>query len=199
MLFSPGALAAMAASLAISGCGKESPAVGAGVLPPAPVRVQTVERKPHLATEDVVGTVQAKLRAVIEAKVSARIEQMLVAPGQSVKAGELLARLDAREIQARLDQAVATREQAGRDTERLRPLVSQNAISKQDFETVESRHRVAAAAAREAETMLDYTRVVAPFSGVITRKLADVGDLAAPGRGLLEMDDPTVLRLEAGL
>jgi len=45
--------------------------------------------------------------------------------------------------------------------------------------------------------MLDYTLIVAPFNGVITRKLADVGDLAAPGKPLLQMENPDTLRLEA--
>jgi len=168
-------------------------------LPPAQVGVQAAENKSHLATEEVVGTVQARLHAVIEAKVSGRIEKMLVAPGQLVRAGELLVQLDGREIQARLDQALATREQSSRDTERLRSLLANSAVSRQEFETVESRHRVAVAAVTEAETMLGYTRIVAPFNGVITRKLADVGDLASPGRALLEMDDPAELRLEAGV
>jgi len=163
------------------------------------VRVWTVENKPHIATEEVVGTVQAKLRAVIEAKISGRIEKMTVVSGQTVEAGELLVQLDAAEIQARLDQTVTTRGQAKRDLERLRGLLDQNAISRQDFETAESRYQVAVAAVVEVETTLGYTKIVAPFNGVITRKLADVGDLASPGRALLEMDDPTALRLEAGV
>jgi multidrug resistance efflux pump len=60
--------------------------------------------------------VRARLHAALEAKVSGRLESMLVTPGQTVKTGELLAQLDAREIQARLDQALAFREQSGRDT-----------------------------------------------------------------------------------
>jgi RND family efflux transporter MFP subunit len=157
------------------------------------------ESRSHPATEEVVATVQAKLHAVIEAKISGRIERMLVAPGRAVRTGELLAQLDAREIQARLDQALATREQASRDTERLRRLLEEKAVSRQDFETADSRHRVAVAAVTEAETMLGYVRIVAPFNGVITRKLADVGDLASPGRALLEMDDPAALRVEASV
>jgi RND family efflux transporter MFP subunit len=47
--------------------------------------------------------------------------------------------------------------------------------------------------------MLGYTKIIAPFDGVITRKLADVGDLATPGRPLLELDDPKALRFEADL
>ena len=104
--------------------------------PAIPVRIGRAESKPYRATEEVVGTVQAKLRAVIEAKISGRIEKMLVAPGQFVKAGDLLVQLDAREIQARLDQAVTTRDQSGRDTERLRTLLANNSVSRQEFETV---------------------------------------------------------------
>jgi pyruvate/2-oxoglutarate dehydrogenase complex dihydrolipoamide acyltransferase (E2) component len=54
-------------------------------------------------------------------------------------------------------------------------------------------------AVSEAETMLGYAKVTAPFDGVITRKLADVGDLAMPGKPLLEIEAPTALRFEADL
>jgi multidrug resistance efflux pump len=47
--------------------------------------------------------------------------------------------------------------------------------------------------------MLGYAKVTAPFDGVITRKLADVGDLAMPGKPLLEIEAPTALRFEADL
>lgn len=166
-------------------------------LPAAKVRVQAVENKARTATEEVMGTIRARHRAVLEAKVSGGIEKLPVVLGQPVKAGETLAELDAREIKARLDQALAQREQLGRDTERLRQLLANNAVSRQEFESIESRHRVARAAVTEAETMLAYTRVIAPFDGVITRKHAEVGDLAAPGKPLLEMEDPKSLRLEA--
>lgn len=184
-------------ALVSAGCHKQTESTVSQQIPSAPVRVQTVERKSHLATEEVVGTVRSRLHAAIEAKIIGRIEKMLVAPAQMVKAGDPLAQLDAREIQARLDQALTLREQSKRDTERLRQLLTDNAISRQEFETVESRYRVAVASVTEAETMLGYTKIVAPFDGIITRKLADVGDLATPGRPLLELDDPKSLRLEA--
>jgi RND family efflux transporter MFP subunit len=155
--------------------------------------------KSRQAVEETVGTVRAKLHAAIEAKTSGRIEKMLPQPGQAVKAGELLVQLDARETQARLDQAVALREQYSRDTERLRTLLADKTVSRQEFEAVEAHYRVAAASTAEAETMLGYTRIVAPFDGIVTRKAADVGDLAVPGRALLEIDDPRAFRLEADL
>ena len=179
-----------------SGCHKAAEQIQTK-LTAADVRVQTVERKSRAATEDVVGTVRPKLSAAIEAKVSGRIGQMRVVPGQSVKAGERLVQLDAREIQSRLDQAAAARQQAENDLKRATDLMQQKILSQSEFDSAQSKFRMAAAAETEAKTMLDYTLVVAPFDGVITRKLADVGDLAAPGKPLLQMENPETLRLEA--
>jgi len=166
-------------------------------LPPVAVRTIVVENKARPSSEEVVGTVRARLRAAIEPKVSARIEALLVAPGQMVKAGDLIAQLDPREIQAKLDQALALREQATRDLVRSRELLDKKITAQADFDAVQARARVAEGAARETETMLGYTKIVAPFDGIVTRKLADVGDLAAPGKPIIEMEDPRALRFEA--
>jgi RND family efflux transporter MFP subunit len=47
--------------------------------------------------------------------------------------------------------------------------------------------------------MLGYAQVTAPFAGVITRKISEVGDVAAPGRGIVELEDPEALRVEASV
>jgi RND family efflux transporter MFP subunit len=185
------------AAALLAGCHK-SPDVPAGaILPGASVRTQIVESKKRLATEEVVGTVRARLRSVIEAKVSGKLEQMLVVPGQKVMAGELLVVIDAREVQARYDQAVALRQQADADLKRFASLLEQKILAQAEYDNAQAKARVAAAAVAEAETMMSYTRVVAPFAGVIARKHADVGDLATPGKPLLAMEDSTALRLEA--
>jgi RND family efflux transporter MFP subunit len=166
-------------------------------LPVATVRVQSIELKTHVATEDVVGTVRPKLQSVIEAKVSGQIEKMLVVPGQRVKTGEVLVQLNVREIQAKLDEALALQEQAESDLKRYSTLVEKHVVTQQDFDAVQTRARVERAAVIEAETNLAYATITVPFDGVITRKLADVGDLASPGKPLLEMQDTKSLRLEA--
>ena len=184
-------------ALLLSGCGNKKESVATVQLPVASVKVAAAEKKSRAATEDVMGTVRAKLRASIEAKVSGKIERMLVAPGQVVKAGELLAELDAREIQARLDQALALRQQAESDLKRFTKLLEAKSLTQVEFDNAQARARVAVAAVTETETMLGYTKVIAPFAGVITRKHADVGDLATPGKPLLDMEDSHALRLEA--
>ncbi len=184
------------AALALNGCGHPSERATGEALPSASVQAQVVESKSRPATEEVVGTVRAKLHSVIEAKVSGKIEQMLVVPGQDVKAGGLLAQLDAREAQAQTDQATAVRQQAESDLKRATDLFQQKILSSSEYDSAQSKFRVADAAATEAKTLLGYTRVMAPFAGVITRKYADVGDLAAPGKPLLEMEDARDLQLE---
>ena len=111
-----------------SGCG---PGPGAGPsnvgapapLPPVRVRLVAVENHGLISTEEVVGTVRTRLRAAVEAKVAGRIESLQVAPGQSVRRGEVLAALDAWETQARLDSARAVLEQSVRDLDRVGKLL----------------------------------------------------------------------------
>jgi len=189
-------VATLLAVFALNGCGRKS--VGAGnPLPAVAVRTQVAESKKRVATEEDIGTVRAQLHSVIEAKVSGKIEQMLVVPGQQVTNGELLATIDAHEIQAQYDQALAVRQQAESDLKRATDLFQQKILSPSEFDAAQSKFRVADAAAAAAKTLLDYTKVTAPFDGVITRKDADVGDLAVPGKSLLEMEDARHLRLEA--
>jgi RND family efflux transporter MFP subunit len=189
-------LLTLVAALALVACHSKKEA-GPESLPPVAVRTVVAENKERPSSEEVVGTVRAKLRATIEAKVSARIEALLVAPGQMVKTGDLIAQLDPREIQAKLDQALALRQQATRDLARGRELLDKKITTQADFDAVQARASVAEGAAREMETMLGYTKIVAPFDGIVTRKLADVGDLAAPGKPIIEMEDPRALRFEA--
>lgn len=184
----------------VAGCKRHNSSNPTAVdLPTATVRAQTIEAKKRLSTEDAVGTVRAKLHARLEAKLPGRILEMRAVSGQSVKAGELLVRLDAQEIRARLDQALAAQQQAASDLARFKALLPRQAATQAEFDAVQARARVADAALVEAQTMLSYTEVVAPFDGVITRKLADVGDLAAPGKPLLDIEDSTHLRLEADI
>ncbi|MEI8234024.1 MAG: efflux RND transporter periplasmic adaptor subunit [Verrucomicrobiota bacterium] len=159
--------------------------------------MQTVEAKPHIATEEVTGSVRAKLQAVITPEGTGRIEKMSAFPGQRVKRGEVLVQLDARETQAKLDQARAVCEQSEKSLQRYTALVASKAVSQADYDTALANNRVAKAALAQAEMALGYMNIVAPFDGVITKKSADVGDLASPWKAVLEMENPDALRFEA--
>jgi RND family efflux transporter MFP subunit len=186
--------------LLLAACGEhEAKHITTPELPNLAVKVQLVKLETHVAVEEVVGTVRSKQRAVVEAKVSGRVLEYTATPGAMVKAGDLLARLDVQEIQAKVDQARAMLDQAKRDFDRQKQLIASNATTRQEFDAADARVKIGTGAVSEAETMLSYAKVTAPFDGVVTRKLADVGDLAMPGKPLLEIEAPTSLRFEADL
>jgi len=192
-------LALPAGMVLLASCGKAHQAQTPAPpnLPSVQVRTQTVEAKPVASVEEVVGTVRAKLRATVEAKTVGRIIEMPVVLGQKVTAGELLARLDAPEIKARLDQAEANLQQAERDSNRLSSLLNQDAVARAEYEAADTHYRVAKGAVAEARAMMGYVEILAPFDGVVTRKWVDVGDQAAPGKPLVDIEDPSKLQLEA--
>jgi RND family efflux transporter MFP subunit len=171
------------------GNGSELPSVG--------IRVQTVEFKPHVASEEVTGSIRPKLQTSIAPEGTARIEKMLAVPGQQVKRGDVLVQLDTREASAKLEQARAVFVQAEKSLQRYTALVAGKAASQADYDTALANDGVAKSALAQAQTALTYMTVVAPFDGVITKKLADVGDLASPVKAILEMEDPAALRFEA--
>jgi RND family efflux transporter MFP subunit len=183
----------------LAGCGRKGGTTGDGpASPPVVVRVQAAETKPAVAVEEVVGTIRARLRATLEAKVSGRISLLPVLLGQKVPKGQVVARLDAAEINARLEQARAALEQTERDWKRAAALYENQTITRAELDAAESRRRVAQAAVAEAEAMMAYVEIAAPFDGVITRKWVEVGDLATPGKPLVDMEDPA-LQMDADL
>jgi membrane fusion protein (multidrug efflux system) len=189
------------AAAGLTGCGGHSQESTARLPDGPPIQAALVAATitPHQATEEVVGTVRSRQQTIVEAKVAGRVEQLLAAPGQTVAKDELLVALDVREISARLDSARAMLEQADRELARYQQLVAQNAATRQELEAIEARQKVAAAQVSEVETMLSYARVTAPFDGVVTRKLSEVGDMAMPGKPLLEVESPGALQFEADL
>jgi RND family efflux transporter MFP subunit len=149
------------------------------------VKVQTLEaqvqRTPNIV--EVVGTVRAKYFATISAKVLATIREIPVAAGDSIGAGQTLATLDDRELRAEFNRAKA-------DYDRYKTLLDEQAVTRAEFEAVESRYRI-------AEAALSNTQITAPFNALVTGKSCEVGDMAAPGKTLFTLEQPTEFRLEA--
>lgn len=172
----------LAIVVGIAGCGHR-PESGNTPAPPLTVETLTVhlQRTPEIF--EVVGTVRPRVSATISAKVLAMIEEVAVKAGDVVTNGQLLARLDARELAAEFDRARA-------DYERIKTLVEQQAAAAAELDAVYARYRVAQAA-------LSNTRIVAPFDGVIASKLCDVGDMAAPNKPLFVIEQTDRYRLEA--
>ncbi len=194
--FYPFLILTVAASLAMSACGGREDAKGGEPRPVLPVRVATVESHTRIATEDAAGTVQARMRATIEAKISGRVLSLPVSAGDTVRKGDILVEIDAREIRARLEQARARLEQAKRDRDRMAKLLARQSVTQSSYDDAEARYRVARATVEEVETVSGYTKLLAPFDGVVSGKFAEVGDMAVPGKPLLILDDPDSVQIE---
>ncbi len=189
---------ALIAAVILAGCGKhgkESAAPGHSS-PAVPVAVAPVAVHSMWDEEEVVGTVEAAQRAVLSAKVTGVVDAVKVAPGARVSLGSALATIDAREIKARLDAAMAAQDQARKDFARIERLLQSGSSTRQEFDAASTRLRTADASLVEARTMLQHTEITAPFDGVVTRKLVEVGDLATPGKPLLELENSSLLRFE---
>jgi len=171
------------------------------------------------------GTVHARETAIVSAQVMGRIQQVLVRAGDSVRAGQTLVVLDDAAPRASADQAqdavkAAQNEQAAAQTdaklaastlERYKQLQAEKSVSPQEMDEVSrraeataarleaARAQTGAAQAQEsgARTMRGYTRLLAPFSGVVTARMADPGTMASPGVPLLQVDQAGALQLEA--
>jgi len=171
------------------------------------------------------GTVHAQQTATISAQVVGRIQQVLVREGDTVRAGQTLAVLDDATLRTQVAQAqagvkAAENQQAAVESnaklaastlDRYKQLQAQKSVSPQEMDEVASRAEAAAAqvdavrsqaeAAKAQEsgarTMLAYSRLVAPFSGIVTARMADPGTLASPGVPLIQVDQAGALQLEA--
>lgn len=206
------------------GCHSGEPAAPA-VVETLPARVVQSQQQEVPLNIRSTGTVHARQTAILSAQVVGRIQQVLVREGDSVRAGQTLALLDDAALRASVDQALAGVKAAQQQQEaaqtdaklaastldRYRQLQAEKSVSPQEMDEVAQRAAAASArleavrsqtdAARAQEagahTMLGYTRVVAPFAGVVTARLADPGTLAAPGVPLLQVDHAGALQLQA--
>jgi HlyD family secretion protein len=184
------------------------PAESAAGLPTHRIGIQTIP-----ALTEAVGTVQAEQLATVTSRVVANILEMRAAAGQRVTSGEVLVVLDDRDLRHRVEQAQdavrsaeATLAQAQSDYRRDKPLFDQQVITPYDFEHTLTNLKTAEAnlhrlqqAEREAEVNLSYSVIRSPFTGVVVDKLANIGDLAAPGKPLFTMYEQNRLWLEANI
>lgn len=250
-------LVASLALLLLAACRGERAAEAPGrqAPPVTGVRVETTTLTPMRAGEEVVGTVRTKTQTVIASKVQGYVREVRARQGDHVEHGRVLVTVDDRELTARADRArsglaesemgldevkrtleealaslrsaEADRAYAEATANRYRQLRERELISAQDYETVDTRrksaaalveqaeariasvrarekqmvYRIDAAAAelRAAEIALGETRIVAPATGVVVDRRVEPGDLAVPGQPLLVLDDPRIYRLEASV
>ena len=177
-----------AMGLLLGGCGSHEGDGETAAPPTVEVRTSAVESSVHEVHQWLPGTVHPSDRAVVAARLMATVEEVAFEIGQHVAEGDFLIGLRADEVDARVAQARAALAQVERNLARERSLLERKATTPETVRTLEDELEKARAALAEAETMLSYTRVTAPFNGIITSKKIRRGDLARPGMPLLTLE-----------
>ncbi len=184
-------LLALAAALVLTACSKPAP-------PEAPVRsvkVMTVGMGPLQSSVEFAGEVRARVESRLGFRVAGKLSQRAVQLGEHVKAGQLLAQLDAQDYRlaadaarAQLAVAASNRDQAAADFKRFKELKDQNFISGAEFERRTTALKAAQAQVDQAQAQLasqgnqaDYTRLAADVSGVVTAVEAEQGQVLSAG------------------
>jgi RND family efflux transporter MFP subunit len=174
---------------------------------------------------EAVGTVRAAQTSQLASQMAGSIVEIRVHEGDRVRRGQVLAVVDDAQPRAALDQAAAAENAAGQELaasdsdlalaqstlQRYQNLYDKKSVSPQEFDEVKARYQAAVAhrdrtragqaqakaALAQAHTSFSYTRIVAPFDGVITEKKADPGTLASPGIPIFVIEGMGHYRLEA--
>lgn len=213
----------LAASALIAGCHSDSSIRSAAVETMQARVVESHQQETPLVIR-TTGTLHSRETAILSAQVLGRVQQVTVHEGDNVSAGQTLVVLDDAILRASAEQAeaavqAAASQQAAAQTNadlaastlaRYQQLQAQKSVSPQEMDEVSRRAQAAAAQveairaqgnaakaqASGASAMLGYTRIRAPFAGVITSRTADPGALAAPGVPLLQVDSAGALQFE---
>jgi membrane fusion protein (multidrug efflux system) len=162
--------------------------------------VQTIETGIQSVQNQLTtsGTIEAGTRVRLYNEVSGKITYLPYHEGDTVAAHTIIIGLDDEVIQAELDKATATREQAKIDYERLQKLQKQLA-SDEEIARARTAYNIAVADEKLQQTLLDKTVIKAPFDGMITERYFEQGDVVPMHSHIMTMIDPESLQVKVHL
>ncbi|MFM4678218.1 efflux RND transporter periplasmic adaptor subunit [Aeromonas media] len=159
------------------------------------------------------GTVSAIHQGTVAAQTSGRVSRMLVDVNDEVQAGQPLLEISGKEqfaavtgAEARLARAQAQQVEAERQLARFQALIAKGVITRAQLDNAQATDRAARAEVNAADAALTqareaygYTRILAPYAGVVTKRLVELGETVAPGTPLLSGFSLDTLRVEVEL
>ncbi|NPC73009.1 efflux RND transporter periplasmic adaptor subunit [Corallococcus sp. AB004] len=198
-------------------CGQRSEEAAAPTAPTVvslgPENVVRVEPQKLENGPVISGTLQARRLASVRAEVGGSILDVMADQGQTVKEGQPLARVEEHTLREQVLAASSSLrvarnalQVAKTDEQRNQTLVKQGVITRRDFERTqltrtqaEGQLAQAQAQLKLAQDQLSRTKVSAPFTGVVSERQVNAGDIVQPGAPLFVVVDPATLRLEASV
>ena len=159
-----------------------------------PVEVSLPTRGEMLAMYSGTATLEAEADAEVLAKVPGEVRRILVEEGDRVKAGQVLAHLDDRQLRLQAAQTRAALAKADRDFNRQVELHDKGLVSAGAFEGLKYDLDTQRAADDLARLNLSYSEIRAPFSGVVSTRHVKIGQEIAVGAKIFRVTDPTPLK-----
>ena len=210
------ALTIVLGSLAITACGDGKDAQAGEPAPPTLVgsenigivTVTRIESGPQIS-----GSLAPEREAAIRAELGGQVLETGVEAGQRVSRGQLLIRIDDTGVRdsylsarSGVTAARSAADLAERELDRMTKLAEAGAVADREAERARSANAAAQSQLSDAtarltlaQQQLENARVTAPFSGVVSERQANVGDVVAPGAALVTIVDPSSMRLEASV
>lgn len=201
----------LAIALVFTSCNKEQSAAKTQQANPVAVNLFTLkkaqENQPYIM---VSGTVAADNAAQISTRHMGYVKAVYAKLGDKVKKGQNLLHISNTELSAQLAQVKAKQAEAKaaflnaqKDYERYNQLFSQNSATQKELDDMQTQYSMAQARLKAAQEMQNeiesqfaYTQIKAPFTGTITSKNVQVGDLAKPGQVLMQLEGDQSLLVE---
>ncbi len=191
----------------------EGAAAAVAPLELAAVDVSVVQPRVLSRSLPLSGSMSPVVQATVKSKVSGEVEVVTVREGQDVRAGDVIARIDTRNLQAQYDRELAAVEKARADLnlaelnrDKNRTLLEQKYISQNTYESTESAYaasvasfKLAEAQARMIKISLDDAVIRAPFSGTIAKRLVQPGEKVSADSPVVAIVDLRQMLLEAAV
>lgn len=157
--------------------------------------------KPHAVdlTFPSEAVVEAIQQATVGAQVPGRVLEVKADAGQTVKKGDMLMRIDAREAAEAARAAEAQYANARVNYERTKSLVAQKFMSAAALDKAKADFDAAAANRAAAGASQSHATILAPITGIVARRHAELGDMAMPGTPLFTIYQPGGLRVTASI
>ncbi|MDH4234351.1 MAG: efflux RND transporter periplasmic adaptor subunit [Gallionella sp.] len=174
-----------------------------------PLAVAAAQYREVAQSYAIEGVVEATRQSTVSAQISGRIKEINFDVGSRVNKGQVILRIDERETgqalagsNAQVLQAQATLQNAKAAYERSKQLfeqkfISQSALDKAqaDYQVARAQAAASEAGAGQASLAHGFSAVVAPYSGVVSARLVEVGEMVMPGKPLMSGFDPAGMRV----
>jgi RND family efflux transporter MFP subunit len=182
---------------------------GASVQAAEPLATAQVQMREVEQTYSIDGVVEATRQSTVSAQISGRVKGIFFDVGDRVSKGQVILKIDEREAdqalagsRAQLSQSEAALQNAHLNYERSKQLFDQKFISqaaldkaKSDYDMAKAQAAASEAGAEQSALAQSYTSVIAPYAGVVSARMVEMGEMVTVGKPLMTGFDPSQLRV----